>query len=225
MTYMSGDSKAQYGGNGEATAFPTGFGFQNNSHVKAVLTIAGVDDPLVEGVDYTLTGAGLEDGTFTFPKAGSARHVLVVGERLTIWLDPPIVQNRTFSNSRSLDLTQFEAGLDFVTMICRSLSERLSRVVMYPVSAQESEVGTPESYLSEVRSSMAAAELAKDAAETARDGAEAAAAQVPDNAGTRLTALESSQSSQDTSINTLTTQVAQTVRSSRILNHALLGGA
>lgn len=223
MTYDSGDTKSQYTGNGSATAFPTDFAFQKNSHVKAVLTASGVDDPLVEDVDYTLAGAGLESGTFTFPRVGSARHVLAVGERLTIYLDPPIEQGRAFDNS-FLDLNEVEAAFDLLTMCVGSLNEKLGRAVMYPVSALESEVGTPEEYLTQIQAGMAAAQASAGAAnaarllaEAAQEGAEAAAALVPDNAGTRLTALESSQSAQDTSISTLQ-------RTARIINHALLGG-
>lgn len=231
MTYMNSDSKSQFSGNGVATAFPTGFRFQKNSHVKAVLTISGIDDSLVEGTDYTLTGAGLESGTFTYPKDGSGRHVLVAGERLTVYLDPPIVQDRTFTNVRDFDFTEVEAGLDMLTMITQSLEEKLGRAVMYPVSAQDSEVGTPEEYLAEIKADMASAQSSADdanasriAAQTAQAGAEAAAALVPNDAGSRLVSLEASQSTQDTDISNVQTQVELAQRTTRIINHALMGG-
>lgn len=231
MTYTSGDTKTQYSGNGSATAFPTGFGFQLNAHVKAMLTASGVDDTLVEGVDYSLTGAGAEEGTLTYPKAGSARSVLASGERLTIWLDPAIAQPRTFNNSY-LDLNEVEAALDMLTMICGALAERLGRAVMYPVSALESEVGEPEKYIADIRASMASAEAAataanasKSSAQVAKVAAEAAAAEVPENAGIRLAVLEWSQGVQDADIGILQAQAAQAQRTMRVINHALLGGA
>lgn len=173
MTYESGGSKTQYAGNGAATAFPTVFSFQLNSHVKVALTTGGAVVPLTEGVDYTLAGAGQESGTLTFPKSGSARHVLAVGERLTIWLAPPIVQGRQFDNG-FLDLAEVEAALDMLTMIAQALDERLGRTVQFPVSATEEEVLNSEDFLAATKANMEAAQAAQALAETARSGAQAA---------------------------------------------------
>lgn len=241
MTFISSDTKSQYAGNGVLAPFPTGFSFLKNSHVKVVLSIPGyADEALAQDVDYTIAGAGVaEGGTVSYPKAGSGRSVLAIGQRLTIYLDPPAVQERVFNNSGDFDMKEIEAAFDHITMVARAIIERLGRTLAYPVSASEAEVGTPEQYIATVKENMALAQIAANASTTAMLAAQAAQAacegavvdaqallaQVPGNAGPRLTALEASQGTQDTAITTLTAQVATASRAAKLITQPLCGGA
>lgn len=184
MTYVGGSDLSQYSGNGDTTEFPTGFRFLENTDVKVLHTsTSGADTPLAEGVDYTLTGAGEDQGTVVFPKLGSSFGVLAVGERLTVYLDPGMTQERSFSNASVLPLGEIEEGLDRLTMISRSMAAKLKRAVMYPMSASEEEVGTPQNYIAEIKVQQlvctnAAASSAASAleAQQAQEGAETARA-------------------------------------------------
>jgi hypothetical protein len=177
MTYQSASSNTPYEGNGSATSFPTGFTFLSNDQVKAVVRINGLDTDLVEDTDYTLTGAGEAlGGTLVFPIEGSAHHTLASGERLVIYLDPPIVQDRAIGQSTVVDLPVIETALDQLTMICASLDEKVSRVPQYPPSSTTEEIGSPEDYLAEITAQRSGAEAAQAGAEAAQAGAEAAQA-------------------------------------------------
>mgnify|MGYP001230623103 CR=1 FL=1 len=177
MTYESQSSKSQYAGNGAATSFPTGFKFLKNSHVHAVLTVNGVDEALVEGTDYSLTGAGVESGgSVVYPATGSARHVLAVGERLSIYLAPPIAQDKALSQATVVDLREIEQGLDMLTMTCQALDEKIARSLKYPMGTPAEEVGKPDEYLNSLQTARSAAETAATASASARTGAETARA-------------------------------------------------
>jgi len=197
MTYESASSNTPYEGNGSATSFPTGFKFLANDQVKAVVRIGGLDADLVEDTDYTLTGAGEDSGgTLVFPIEGSAHHTLASGERLVIYLDPPIVQDRAIGQTTMVDLPEIEKALDQLTMICASLDEKVSRVPQYPPSSTAEEIGSPEEYLAEIAAQRAGAETAQGLAETAqglaedaRDAAESAAASVDGTALDELRTL------------------------------------
>lgn len=128
MTVSSTTSITTYTGNGTSTAFSTGFPFGLNGDVQATrITIAdGTRTLLIEGVDYTLTGAGLDaGGTLTTIGSGSPLSALY---QLEI--------KRATAQTQTLDLTANDAfsaeaaedALDRLTYIVQELSRQLAAV-------------------------------------------------------------------------------------------------
>lgn len=172
MTYDGGSSRQHYSGNGAATQFPTGFKFFANAHVHAVLTADGVDVDLVEGTDYSLSGAGESSGgLLVFPLDGSAYDLLTSGQRLTIYNDPEIVQARALSESSSIHMEEIEGALDYLTAQIDALADKLGRVPKYPESYLDSSIGTPDELLAGLLSVPEMAAQAAASAEAAADSA------------------------------------------------------
>lgn len=161
MTYMSDESKVIYQGNGVATPYPTTFTFLQNSHVRVMRSSA----ELTEGTDYQLSGGDGEAGTVSLLGAP-----LAIDETLTIWLDPPIRQDKSLGNLTTLDLNEVEEAFDLLTMICKAQQEQLDRSVKVRM---DSEIG-PADYLATVISAAGEAVAAQVAAETAEGLADAA---------------------------------------------------
>lgn len=229
MTYVSENSRQQYAGNGVATEFSTGFKFQDNNQVAAMVSIPLVgggyeENKLVEGVDYTLVGAGNTQGTLTFPKAGSVYHVLAIGEHITIYPNPPIRQDRVFNNVKGLDLAEIEKALDLLTMIAASLADGISRALVYSPGATAEEIGTPQEYLQNVQTARAEAITAAEAAEAAKVAAVAAAANVPPDLAEQLLSIVASTNALSGQIGTLQAQMAQAGRAAKLLLHGTAGG-
>lgn len=170
MTVESTTTKVRYAGNGTATAFPTGFAFAEDGHVRAVLrrpADGGHEDvALALGADYALAGAGTGDqGTLTYPVSGAP---LAEGETLTIYQDVPLTQEKSWSDLGIIDTAEIEKADDKLTRICLQMNEALARCVMMSVAAEDAPAD-PEALL--------AAALA---AQTASEEARAAAAKLPD---------------------------------------------
>ncbi len=199
MTYVSQASKFRYAGNGVATSFPTGFPFAKNSHVYCVLATlnasGGYDEQtLVEGQDYTLSGAGSDSGgTVVFPVTGSAHSILASGQLLTVYLKPGIAQEVDLSNSGGFDLEVHEAAFDLLTMICQSLQEQVDRAVLYPVSTPAEAVLDSKEFLDETTANKTAAQAAQAAAEAAQDASESAQGAAETAQGLSESARDSSQ--------------------------------
>ncbi len=178
MTVESTTSRVQYAGNDAATEFAVPWQFLADDHVSAVLTSAGADTALALGVDYALAGAGdAEGGALTYPLAGDP---LAAGQTLTIHAAVPLTQEKAWSNTDAIDVTEIEKADDKLTRICQQLSEELGRCLKFPVtaSAPNPDMGALTSARDEAVASAAAAAGSASDAEDARDEAQAAAAGV-----------------------------------------------
>jgi len=178
MTVESSISRIQYAGNDSATAFAVPWQFLDDGHVAAVLTSGGEDTVLTLGVDYSLTGAGeTGGGTLTFPLSGDP---LATGQALTIHSSIPLTQEKAWSNTDSIDVTEIEKADDKLTRICRQLSEELGRCLKYPVSE-----AAPDTDIGSVLTARDLTLAARDQAVAAASNAEAWAA------GVNMPAIES----------------------------------
>ena len=104
--------------NGVSTEFPTGFPFQENSDISCTLTnnSTGAVTDLVQGVDYTVTGAGVgSGGTVTTAIAQP------IGNTLTIIRTLPITQGTSFISNAATAQAQ-EAAFDKLTMIAQQIA-------------------------------------------------------------------------------------------------------
>lgn len=153
MTVASGYTPTVATGNGVTTAFPTGFTFLLNAGV-VVRLIRLSDDAetiLVEGVHYTLTGAGVPGGgtlttlpdiagVFGFPLAP---HPLSSGYQLRLTRSTPIVQDADLVNNDGDDAEIAEFGFDRLTMICQEIMQMVADAVSGAPGALNLANGTP----------------------------------------------------------------------------------
>ena len=130
MTSTTTSAKVRYNGDGVTTAFPTTFKFIKNSHVTAVLRDANaVETTLIEFTNYTLAGAGDEDGgTLTMIVAPAS------GEVLIIKLDVPFTQEKALPLGGPFPSTQVEEMGDLAAMVSSKNNENFERTLHVPES-------------------------------------------------------------------------------------------
>lgn len=128
MTIITTQSRIGYMGDGISTVFPIPFEFFLNSDITAVkTTVGGVASTLVQGIDYTLSGAGISSGgtaTKTLP--------LLTGETLTLFLNPPIEQESHYPSNNPFPASTLENDLDRQTQISQRLNDQVSRSLRAP---------------------------------------------------------------------------------------------
>ena len=125
MTLSSTNTKRQYNGDGATTSFPTTFKFLKNADVKVIHRDAsGNDTTWVEGTDYTLTGAGADNGGPVVATTAPA-----VGETLTIKRAAAETQGAALPLGGSFPSTTVEQALDLLTMLVQQRSEELGRAL------------------------------------------------------------------------------------------------
>jgi hypothetical protein len=128
MAITSTTIRSTYTGNGNTTAFATGFYFLANAHVKVY-----VEDVLKTlGTDYSLTGAGNPlGGTVTFNTAPASGH------KILILRDTPLTQEVDYVANDAFPAETHEQALDKLTMLAqemRSSGGPLDRALRYPVT-------------------------------------------------------------------------------------------
>jgi len=111
-----------------AQEIPVAFYFVQSSDLK-VVTSAGVT--LVEGVDYSVAGAGNSAGgnITTIPTAGNG---LVIGSKLAILRDGPLDQQVTLTNNGGFPSTTIERAFDKIVTLVQQVAEIASRAIRLP---------------------------------------------------------------------------------------------
>lgn len=162
-----------YNGNGVTTVFDYGFRIIDESHIRVVKNIGGIESTLNLGADYTVSGVGnIEGGQITTAAA------LATGATLTIIRDVPFIQEVDLENQGAYYAETIEESLDLGVMRDQQLAERMSRAVLVPASSVDYD---PDEFVNEVlavKNNLAASNAALDATRDARDQALAAAASV-----------------------------------------------
>lgn len=124
MTIQTEISKAVYVGDGISSSVVIPFYFFE----KQIAVYKGLDEvPLIEGTDYTLSGAGDFTGgavNFTNPPAE--------GEVITIARNVDLTQLITFLEGEDFPASDYEYALDKLTMALQQIREVLSRAVVVP---------------------------------------------------------------------------------------------
>lgn len=140
MTISSIKSTDSGTGNGSSVEFQIDFMFMRDEDVEVVLKDAeGVEHLQVPGSDYQLSGAGDPTGgkcTMTVPPA--------IGQSLYFRRTPAIVQETDYLENDAFPAASHEAALDYLTMICQALSERLDRTITFRLSSAVTGVSLPE---------------------------------------------------------------------------------
>lgn len=142
MTVSSDLGRADYNGNGVTVTFPVPYRFLEDSHLRVIRTVVATGAETVLTLDsigadgYSATGAGEPSGgEITVITAPTGAPDL---QRITILCDPPITQLTDYITNDPFPAETHERALDKLTMICRTLMEKVSRSIKLP----ESIVGT-----------------------------------------------------------------------------------
>jgi hypothetical protein len=108
MTLQTAECSKTFIGAGTTGPFTWTWRFFANGHITAVKTVAGVEVPLSEGTDYTLTGAnGYQGGTLNLVAA------LLTGETLYVERNTPAIQSIDLRNQGDFFPETYEDALDY----------------------------------------------------------------------------------------------------------------
>lgn len=121
MTVQTTTLQITYACDGTTTVFATPFPFVDNSHVYAIRhnTSTGANLLLVEGADYTLTGAGGSGGSLTTVATYSSLYELIIGREV------PLLQLQDWIAGDTFPANTLERGLDVLTMGLQQLDLRI----------------------------------------------------------------------------------------------------
>ena len=122
-------ARVAYSGSGTTGPFSIPFYFLANSHIRAVKLSSSTETVLTLTTDYSLTGAGDEDGgTLTLVVA------LASGETLTITRNVPLTQETNWPIADPFPAASHEQAADKLTMIVQQIDDTLGRTLRQPVS-------------------------------------------------------------------------------------------
>ncbi len=140
MTVPTNDNREQYLGNGATTVFPYAFKIFEDANLEVYLTEAdGAQTLLTLGTDYTVTGAGNEDGgNVTYPVSGDP---LDDDETLTILRVIDITQETDLRNQGAYYPEVVEDELDRSRMIDQQQQEEIDRALKQPVDGDNYDAG------------------------------------------------------------------------------------
>lgn len=129
MTVSTTDSSIDYTGNGVTTAFPVPFRFLNNTDLVVTLTATtGTTSTLVMGTDYTVIGAGAQNGGVVMM---TTAPVNLAGLNISRVLSA--VQTTDLRNQGRFFAETHENVFDYLTMLIQQGFSNLSRALKRPV--------------------------------------------------------------------------------------------
>lgn len=124
MTVSTNDNKIIYAGNGTTVTFPVPFLFYDDAHVVVRTKKDETVTDCVRGVDYSIAGAGDDNGgTVTFFAAPDD------GTQVSILREVPFVQNTQYLDGDPMPAELLERNLDVLTMQTQQLKEQSDRAV------------------------------------------------------------------------------------------------
>jgi hypothetical protein len=129
MTVEVATARVTYTGSGTTGPFTIPFYFIANGDIRAIKTLIsdGTETELTLTTDFTLTGAGDEDGgELTLVASLSSSY------RLTIFRDPDILQETDYPANDAFPSTSHEQALDLLTMVAQRHKDRLDRTLQQP---------------------------------------------------------------------------------------------
>ena len=120
MTVETEQSSKTYTGNSATETFPTTFKFLHNSHITVTLIEDDVETVLTEDVDYTLTGAGDEEGGDVTINPAPTEDQTIYIERNT-----PILQDVDLRPAGPYLADTIEEMFDKLTLIAQENRRRI----------------------------------------------------------------------------------------------------
>lgn len=130
MPVESSTSRAQYATNATTGPWTVPFYFFTNDELSVTYTDAtGADSTLILDVDFSVSGAGNQDGgTVTTTTAYAS------GGKITIERDVEATQETRFVDGDPMPADSLNEGLDKLTMIAQQLRDMLVRSIAFPAS-------------------------------------------------------------------------------------------
>jgi hypothetical protein len=131
MTVATSVNKAQFLGSGSAGPFTFNMKFFANTEISVVhVDESDIETVLVEGTDYTLTGAGAAVGG-----AVTLTDALASGEGLTVVRTLPLTQTTSIRNQGAFYPEIHEDTFDRLTMMVQQIDDDAGRSIKMPLSA------------------------------------------------------------------------------------------
>jgi len=169
MVVSNTTSKVTYTGNGSTDTYAFDFKiFEDADLVVTKVTIATeVEEVLALGTDYTVLGAGDDDGGSVVLTAGnlSSDYKLVIQRVL------PLTQEVDYTPSDKFPAETHEEALDRAMMIAQQLKEEIGRCVKVGVGGNVPSVEDLNDAVSDAQIAQTGAEAAQGLSEDARDAA------------------------------------------------------
>lgn len=170
MTLDSTTSKVQYTQSGSTTEWPVPFKFLDNDHLIVITTVDGVDTTLVLDTDYTVAGAGDDEGgTVTISPAVAS------GTKVTIYRWLELLQPTQLTTAGGWYPPVHENVFDRLTMMIQQGQEQIDRSLKIPVTSDDAEA---EDLIQSIYDAAAAAEASAASALAAIAAAQEAASQI-----------------------------------------------
>ena len=123
MTISTQDSKVNYQGDGQTTVFQVPFPFLENNQIYVQKKDA--EDNLINytyGTDYTVTGAGEENGGSVTLNVAPEQ-----GSSISIYRNVPLTQEVDYRENEIFPAETHEEALDKLTMEVQQIQEQLDR--------------------------------------------------------------------------------------------------
>lgn len=128
MTVSSEQSQVPYVGDGSTKIFPIPFYFLENTHIKITMVdLLGNSIPLVQNIDYTVSGAGNQTGGSATLSVAPPNLTSILIYRLV-----PATQLTDYQPNDDFPAESHERALDKLTMLVQQVSESDSRALRHP---------------------------------------------------------------------------------------------
>ena len=197
VTIYSDQSKVRYIANGVTTSFAVPFKFFANADGSSQLSVftGNSDNPLTENSDYTIVGAGRDEGgEIVFTSAPEKDTEIAVIRNV------PTTQEIPFKNEDKFPAVIYERSLDKLTMEVQEVKESLTRAIVLPPTSGQNPLDARNELLDardeavnsarEAQNSSKSAEESKKAAADSETAVLMAKADIFDNAGFQAVAAD-----------------------------------
>lgn len=141
MTVANDENKITYVGNGTTKDFSVPFYFINEADIKVSVNDGISTTDLIINQDYTLTGAGEQNGGSI-----TVNTAIPTGVKLLILREVPFLQNLDIPENDRFSSQNMERALDRLTMQTQQLKEQVDRAVTVDIFSETD----PSSLVSEI---------------------------------------------------------------------------
>lgn len=136
MTISTETYRDQYLGNNTTATYDYNFKINNATQLSVITSVDGVDTTLSYPSEYSVAGAGNDEGGSITLLAGN----LATGVTLTVALNVPFLQQTDLKNQSNYYPDQVEAALDYCVMLAKTLRNMFQNLLTFPVSYSGSKV-------------------------------------------------------------------------------------
>lgn len=197
VTIYSDQSKVRYIANGVTISFMVPFKFFANADGSSQLSVftGDSDNPLTENSDYTVIGAGRDEGgEIVFTSAPEKDLEIAVIRNV------PTTQEIPFKNEDKFPAVIYERSLDKLTMEVQEVKESLTRAIVLPPTSGQNPLDARNELLDARDEAVNSAREAQNSSKNAEESKKAAAdsetavlmakADIFDNAGFQAVAAD-----------------------------------